>query len=273
MAAPAPALHTQLSDETTVMKPYSTIPIQDCGEPLVPLDPERLVLPRPHAYEVLGAPYGERSPYFLRQGVSDRLLQAQTQLQITHPGWAIQVFDAYRPIAVQQFMVDTVFAEQIQTQGLNAATLSPAQREALLAQVYQFWAPPSPDPRTPPPHSTGAAVDVTLVDAEGQPVDMGSPIDELSVRSYPDHFAPLPGEMAGEMEGDPAHASYHTHRCLLRTAMQAAGFRQHPQEWWHFSWGDQLWAWLERQSGANPEAIAHYGRAEDPYSAGVSPPQ
>ena len=25
--------------------------------------------------------------------------------------------------------------------------------------------------------------------------------------------------------------------------MTKFGFAQHPNEWWHFSYGDQLWAW------------------------------
>ena len=29
--------------------------------------------------------------------------------------------------------------------------------------------------------------------------------------------------------------------------MEQAGFVQHPNEWWHFSYGDQLWSWLRNQ--------------------------
>jgi D-alanyl-D-alanine dipeptidase len=36
--------------------------------------------------------------------------------------------------------------------------------------------------------------------------------------------------------------------------MEVAGFAQHPNEWWHFSHGDQLWAWRL----GHPSA--HYGR-------------
>jgi D-alanyl-D-alanine dipeptidase len=39
--------------------------------------------------------------------------------------------------------------------------------------------------------------------------------------------------------------------------MAAAGFARHPNEWWHFSLGDQLWAWSQG------EAQAIYGRLED----------
>jgi zinc D-Ala-D-Ala dipeptidase len=232
------------------MKPYQHVPIQECGEPLVAIPPEKFSLALPHAYESVGAPYGLRSPFYLRQGVLDGLLQAQALLTDLQPGWQIQVFDAYRPIAVQQYMVDYTFQALLREQGLAAASLTPVQRQDWMERVYEFWAVPSADPAMPPPHSTGAAVDVTLVDASGQVINMGSPIDELSPRSYPDYFA----------ESDDPHAqAYHQQRQLLAWIMVGAGFRSHPREWWHFSRGDQFWAWLVNQDNPEAGAIARYG--------------
>lgn len=234
------------------MKPYQTVPIVDCGEPLVPIPPEPFAIPPTHPYVALGAPYGGRSPYHLRQGVLERLLQAQRTLQTQHPGWRILIFDAYRPLAVQRFMVDYSLAEWCRTHHLDLATLTSEERAAALAAVQQFWAIPSADPATPPPHSTGAAVDLTLVDATGAAVAMGSPIDELSPRSYPDHFAPP--------HPDPQASRYHHQRQLLRQVLRSAGFCQHPKEWWHFSYGDQLWAW---QQGPVRAVAAQYGAWQD----------
>ncbi len=171
------------------MKPYQQIPILDCGEPLVAIPGDQFALVLPHPYELLGAPYSGRSPFYLRQGVLTGLIQAQTYLQQQYPQWQISIFDAYRPIAVQQFMVDYAFMEQVRSQGLDPGKLSPSERQEILGQVYQFWAVPSLDPATPPPHATGAAVDVTLVEEGGIAVEMGSPIDEISPRSHPDYFA------------------------------------------------------------------------------------
>jgi zinc D-Ala-D-Ala dipeptidase len=229
------------------MKPYQKIPIVECHEPLVAIPFNEFAIEHPHPYVKVGAPYGDKSPYYLRQAVLQRLLQAQRSLQNSRPDWRIQIFDAYRPLAVQQYMVDYTFAQTVAAQGLMPEQLTDAQRQAILEQVYEFWAVPSHHPATPPPHSTGAAVDVTLVDANGSIVDMGSAIDELSPRSYPDYFA--------ESQADPC---FHQHRQLLRQSMLAAGFRQHPREWWHFSFGDQLWAWLcYPAEGAAP--VARYG--------------
>jgi D-alanyl-D-alanine dipeptidase len=227
------------------VRPHYQIPIEDCGEPLVPLPLDAFAREDPHPYAKLGAPYGDRSPFMVRQTVLDRLCQAQRYLQQQQP-WRILIFDAYRPLAVQQFMVDYTVAQLVAERHLNRDRLTPAQHQAILDDVYQFWAPPNPDPAMPPPHSTGAAVDITLIDENHHPVAMGSPIDELSPRSYPDHY---------RHSDHPQAALFHQHRQVLRQVMERAGFCQHPQEWWHFSWGDQRWAW---QTQIQP-AIARYG--------------
>ena len=232
------------------MKPYHQVPIIECGEPLVPIPRNLFAIEQPHPYEKLAAPYGCKSPYYLRQGVLEHLLAAQNLLRQQHPGWQIQIFDAYRPIAVQQFMVDYTLRATAQAAGQKLESLTTTQQQAILEKVYQFWAAPSPDPLTPPPHSTGAAIDITLIDAEGQVVDMGSPIDEISPRSHPDYFAHC----------DDRHSpTFHQHRQLLRKVMVSAGFCQHPHEWWHFSWGDQMWAWFENCNQMDTLLVARYG--------------
>ncbi len=229
------------------MKPYQKISIEECGEPLVAIPLEQFTVVTPHPYQSLGAPYGEYSPYFLRERVLQQLLQAQAALSAQRPEWHLQIFDAYRPIAVQQFMVDYTFQQLVHSAGLDPATLNDEMRSHFKSKVLQFWATPSPNPSTPPPHSTGSAIDLTLTDLSHRPVDMGSSIDEISPRSYPDYFAD-----SDEITLQKAHH----HRELLAKIMTDAGFRQHPNEWWHFSAGDQLWAW---QTGNG--AIARYGDA------------
>jgi len=232
------------------MKPYQHVAIVECGEPLLPIPETLFAFVSPHPYKNLGAPYGSKSPFYLREGVLNHLMKAQESLQTRHPGWRIQVFDAYRPIAVQQFMVDYTLQDVAHAKGLQVEQLTESQREMLLELVYEFWAAPSHNPTTPPPHSTGGAVDVTLVDENGQEINMGSPIDELSPRSYPDYFA---------ASDDPHDRLYHQHRQLLRSIMLTAGFQQHPNEWWHFCLGDQMWAWLTNQAMLGVEVEARYG--------------
>ncbi|MEY3866897.1 MAG: M15 family metallopeptidase [Microcoleaceae cyanobacterium] len=236
------------------MKPYQQIAIRECGEALIPIPSDIFALETPHPYQKLGAPYHlskADSPYYLREGVIQQLIIAQNYLQQKYPHVKILIFDAYRPVEVQQFMVDYNFSETAKSQGYSLPVLSEEKKAEILAQVYQFWAVPSHDRATPPPHSTGAALDITLVDENNQIIEMGSPIDEISARSYPNHFA---------NSCEPREKQYHQNRELLKEIMVKAGFQQHPNEWWHFCLGDQMWAWLQNESTNTNQFIARYGR-------------
>ncbi len=222
------------------MKPYQNIPIAECGEPLVAIADD-IIRIDPHPYIALGAPYGDRSPFWVRQGILERLRRSQAYLETIRPNWQIAIFDAYRPIPVQQFMVDYSFAQFAESKNLEIKSLTEDQKNSLMSEVMKFWAIPSHDPKTPPPHSTGAAIDVTLFDTEGQEINMGSPIDEISDRSLPDYFANSRDALEMEFNRD---------RELLNQVMTHSGFQRHPNEWWHFSYGDQLWAWIDSQKSA-----------------------
>ena len=231
------------------MKPYQNIAIAECGEPLVAIA-SNIITIDPHPYMSLGAPYGDRSPFFVRQGILEKLQKSQAYLQTIRPHYQIAIFDAYRPIPVQQFMVDYSFTQLVESKGLKVDSLSEEQKNSLMAEVMKFWAIPSHDPKMPPPHSTGAAIDVTFYrnHAEGEiSVNMGSPIDEISDRSLPNYFANSIDSL--EME-------FHCDRELLNEVMTHSGFQQHPNEWWHFSYGDQLWAWISNEKTAIYGGIA-----------------
>lgn len=217
------------------MRPWDSVSIDDDGEPLVPIDAS-LSFESPHPYVALGAPYDGFGPWFLRAQVHQRLLDAQRRLCISHVGWRLHLLDAWRPLAVQAFMV----AHTDQSIRRQAPELGD---EARMERVLTYWAPPNEDPQRPPPHSTGAAVDLTLVDEKNAVVDMGSPFDEPTERSWPEHFELL----------DPA---VHARRRLLARVMNEAGFVGHRQEWWHFSFGDRAWA------RENDVAVARYGRTQ-----------
>ena len=79
-------------------------------------------------------------------------------------------------------------------------------------------------------HPAGAAIDVTLVDADGCEVDMGCEIadytDEAKVKTF------YPGITAAQL----------SNRLTLHDALVAEGFAPFYGEWWHFSYGDREWA-------------------------------
>jgi D-alanyl-D-alanine dipeptidase len=81
-------------------------------------------------------------------------------------------------------------------------------------------------------HSFGMAVDLTLADAQGAELDMGTPFDDTTERSHPalEHVH----EAAGLLT--PVQLQ---HRRLLRSAMLHAGWQAIATEWWHFDFGER----------------------------------
>ncbi len=124
--------------------------------------------------------------------------------------------------------------------------------EALTREVERYWAAPSRDADSPAPHATGAAVDLTIRWTGGEQLWMGSIFDDATALAHRDRFEDL-DDNAMSFSDEEARAN----RRLLHWIMAEEDFAGHPDEWWHFSWGDQLWAKL---SGA---AAAHYGLAPD----------
>jgi D-alanyl-D-alanine dipeptidase len=174
----------------------------------------------------------------MRLSAVQQLAKAQDWLSKVRPGYRLQIFDAYRPIPVQAFMVDYALRQSLSAQGLSEAGYA-ADPEAPLhkkirQRVSEIWANPSIDPANPPPHATGAAVDLTVIDSQGKPLDMGCPIDDLGPHAESNYY------LRHEQADHPANVN----RRLLLDCMNTAGFKRLPHEWWHFSYGDAWWALL-----------------------------
>ncbi|MDN6180573.1 MAG: D-alanyl-D-alanine dipeptidase, partial [Halomonas subglaciescola] len=110
--------------------------------------------------------------------------------------------------------------------------------KTLTTHTREFVSLPSRAPHAPSPHLTGGAVDVTLCDSDGLPLDMGTRFDEA-----------VPESHAAALEGQP-FCQARENRRLLYHAMGAQGFTNLPSEWWHFDYGDQLWAHYRGESQA-----------------------
>lgn len=77
------------------------------------------------------------------------------------------------------------------------------------------------DPRRGSPHSMGAAIDLTLLDAaSGEELDMGTSFDDMRPLSW---------------HGDTAvSVTAQRNRTVLLGLMTAAGFDYYRNEWWHY---------------------------------------
>jgi D-alanyl-D-alanine dipeptidase len=76
------------------------------------------------------------------------------------------------------------------------------------------------DPRRGSPHSRGVAIDLTLIDAEGRELEMGTLFDDFTPRA---HHANLEVSAAAQRN-----------RALLLGLMTAAGWDFYRNEWWHY---------------------------------------
>ncbi|MCY7407407.1 MAG: D-alanyl-D-alanine dipeptidase, partial [Alkalinema sp. CAN_BIN05] len=67
------------------MKPYQLVQIVPSSEPIVTIPTPEFDLVTPHPYKKIGAPYGEKSPFYVRSGVLEKLRQAQSKLRSIQP--------------------------------------------------------------------------------------------------------------------------------------------------------------------------------------------
>lgn len=201
-------------DAITVMADpeVAAVPVEECGQELVDV--------RTAAPELLvdGAEDDGSGDFaLLRTGVLRRLLAAQRALP---DGLRLRFAEGYRPPSLQRHYFERHL-------GRLAAAHPEWDAVRCRSAASRFVSPPEIAP-----HSAGGAVDLTLADADGIPLDMGTPIDAS------------PEESAGRCyTGAPdIPAAARAHRRVLGTALRAAGLVNYPTEWWHWSYGDRYWA-------------------------------
>ena len=81
--------------------------------------------------------------------------------------------------------------------------------------------------KSPPPHTTGAALDVGVLNPDGTPMDFTASEDFWA--TAPTYLHTLPEHIR-------------KNRQMLIDAMHGAGLTNYVGEWWHWSYGDQGWA-------------------------------
>lgn len=181
-----------------------------------------------HWIEDNGRPLaGSSSSIAARETVVKMLIEAEKLLP---DGYCFKIYDAYRPIAVQQSLWDYFRQQKVK----ENPTLSDKEIDKLTAFCVSF---PSYNVLKPSLHNTGGAIDLTIINANGEELDMGCDFDEFTDRAWTNHFEPdcYNGER-DEVVRD--------NRRLLYNVMTAVGFTNLPSEWWHFDYGDDKWAQL-----------------------------
>ncbi|MFJ6650996.1 M15 family metallopeptidase [Streptomyces sp. NPDC091290] len=197
----------------------AAIPVAECGERLVDVRRSNSLLVDTREQDPAGA------FAYLREGVLGRLIEAQAKLP---QGLRLLFVEGYRPPSLQREYFEE-YAGRLRAAHLDWSA------EQIHSAASRYVSPPDIAP-----HSAGAAVDLTLADADGNELDLGT-------RMNAD-----PEESEGACYTHAANISEEArvNRKLLGTALTAAGLVNYPTEWWHWSFGDRYWALATGEAAA-----------------------
>lgn len=197
---------------------------------------------------------------YLRRSIVEKLIQASQKLKPRH---MFLIWDAYRPLSVQKALFDFFVQKMVTAKGGEVADY--------YTEAQKFVSLPSSDPKKPSPHSTGAVVDLTIIEfsekgwselqelntklsnckdekerfkielrrfqimrTESSPIPMGTPFDEMSDEADLYFYEDKIHE-----ESD---VICRLNRRYLFSTLWNVGFVGYEAEWWHYSSGDQFWA-------------------------------
>ncbi len=149
--------------------------------------------------------YTDLREAYLHPKAAKALVHAQKILRQKRPDLSLKVYDAARPMSIQQKMWDVVAGTK-----KNIYVSNPKNGGGL--------------------HNYGMAVDVTLCnEATGDTLDMGTKIDFLGSYAHIDQEASLVNQGIISTQAK-------RNRELLRSVMREAGFTPLRSEWWHFNY-------------------------------------
>lgn len=140
---------------------------------------------------------------YLHPIAAQALVKAQRKLKELRPDLSLIIYDATRPMRIQQKMWD-----KVKNTSKDIYVSNPAHGGGL--------------------HNYGLAVDISLCKANGDSIAMGTLVDHMSVLSHIDKEDVLVAQQRLTKEAQ-------KNRQLLRLVMQYAGFKPLRTEWWHFN--------------------------------------
>ena len=147
--------------------------------------------------------YSDLREAYLHPMAAKALAQAQKELKRRHPNLSLIIYDAGRPMSVQQKMWDAVKGTS-----KNIYVSNPANGGGL--------------------HNYGFAVDISICNEHGDSIPMGTVVDYLGKLAHPE-FEPTflrQGKITKQAVEN---------RQLLREVMAVGGFKVLRTEWWHFN--------------------------------------
>ena len=147
--------------------------------------------------------YDDLRQAYLHPEAAAALVKAQKRLKQLRPELSLKIYDAARPMHIQQKMWN-----KVKNTSMKIYVSNPAHGGGL--------------------HNYGLAVDITLCDAKGDSLPMGTKIDNLGIAAHIDQESLLVAKGTISKRAQ-------QNRQLLRQVMRYAGFKPLRTEWWHFN--------------------------------------
>lgn len=216
-------------------KIIQTIKINECHEPLVDLKTQQTIAYGPPP----DTPLTKDDYTLIRTEVYKRLCAVQHDLP---NGWKFRLYEGLRSLNVQKILFEQQYDSLKKSNGNQSEEETYKKASLLIAPITFFNGAPNT-----PPHSTGGAVDIEIIDNDGNLVDFGMAIKEWN-KVDPDIC---------KTYSDKISQTVAANRETLITIMSKYEFVNYPYEWWHFSYGDRLWAYLTNQNEAIYGGITH----------------
>ena len=156
-------------------------------------------------------------------------------------GYRFRIWDAWRPFLLQKELYKRYSDEIIDYFGLRDK--SSDEQSSI---IRRYVSEPIPDTAVPPVHTTGGAVDLTIIGPDGSELDMGCSFDEFTDKTATAYFESEytnNSETTNKELDKDSYIVIRNNRRLLYNIMIEAGFTNLPSEWWHYDYGDRFWGY------------------------------
>lgn len=147
--------------------------------------------------------YGDLREAYLHPKAITALKKAQQKLKELRPDLSLIIFDAARPMSIQQKMWD-----KVKNTPKDFYVSNPAHGGGM--------------------HNYGMAVDISICNLRGDTIDMGTKVDYMGAAAHIDREAQLVSQKRISRQA-------RRNRQLLRQVMAAGGWKPLRTEWWHFN--------------------------------------
>ncbi len=197
------------------------IPIIDNGDIFIDLKDQNLLIYGPSPEIPNNTDYTK-----MRKAVYEKLLQAQDLLP---EGIRFCLYEGYRSLSLQKILFDTRY-EIIRKHNINWS------KNQIFEETINLVSPVInlDGSANIPPHSTGGAVDLYLIDNMGNPLEMGiHPEDWMQ-----DESGSISLTHSAIISTEAKH-----HRRIMNRVLETVGLVNYPTEYWHWSYGDRYWAY------------------------------